>query len=647
MEKRWIWLAMLLVALVAFAGCSDDEDDPIVVTEETAFDVMVAAGAAYINDSADCPGVMAASSVVGSEADYTIIDIRSETHYFEGHITGAYHSSLGTLVDDLLVFPNDKPYVVTCYSGQSAGHAKIAMELLGYEDVKSMKWGMCGWSTEIDSSWESNVDDLLVDRETTSNNGDLATHSHPVLTEDTGSVVVDRVEAMLQGGFKGISYINATDPASQLKGNEDDYFILNYWSEADYLGEAVEGVVRTAGHIPGAFQFTPYSTLGVDENLDNLPTDKPIVVYCWSGQHSSQIAAYLNMLGYEAYSLKFGANNLFHADLGYGKWTVDGAPDYTLVDAPPALPAFAALQTELNSYFNAGGDWYITATELAGDLALDDGAYTILDVRRDTDFDAGHIQYAINVSVADIPAQIDAGTIPTDLPFVVTCYTGQSAGYATAYLNLEGYNSRSLKFGMCSWNSTLSTKWNDATANVLTDPETENNNDSLHGNWYPVLADYTLDARLTAMMTEGLKTISYINATDPTAQLQNNEEDYFIVNYWGLNDYLGEPLEGTATARTPGHIPGAFQFTPGSSLKLDSMLTNLPSPVDGDPIVVYCWTGQTSAQITMYLRMLGYDAYSLSYGANSLFYDDLDNGTWSAPLVDQDLYIDDDGSPIK
>ena len=32
------------------------------------------------------------------------------------------------------------------------------------------------------------------------------------------------------------------------------------------------------------------------------------------------------------------------------------------------------------------------------------------------------------------------------------------------------------------------------------------------------------------------------------------------------------------------------------------------------PVVVYCYTGQTSSQTTAILRLLGYEAYSLSGG---------------------------------
>ena len=36
-------------------------------------------------------------------------------------------------------------------------------------------------------------------------------------------------------------------------------------------------------------------------------------------------------------------------------------------------------------------------------------------------------------------------------------------------------------------------------------------------------------------------------------------------------------------------------------------------------VVTYCYTGQTSAVITAWLRVLGYDAYSLSFGMNGMY----------------------------
>ncbi len=128
------------------------------------------------------------------------------------------------------------------------------------------------------------------------------------------------VTDMLDNGFKRQGY-------SAIMDNLSEYFVLNYHAYEDYMGEGSSGV---PGHIPGAFQFTPYQSLSYEQMLGMIPTDMPVIVYCWTGQHSSQIAAYLNMLGYDAYSLTFGSNSLFYDDLTAHKWTTAATNDFTL-----------------------------------------------------------------------------------------------------------------------------------------------------------------------------------------------------------------------------------------------------------------------------------------------------------------------------
>jgi len=205
-------------------------------------------------------------------------------------------------------------------TGQSAGHAKIAMEMMDYENTKSLLFGMSSWNSSLDN-WTANTGNTLTTVETTNNNGDLSAYAYPSLE---GETVDSRVAAMLAGGFQGVSY-------DQIEANLENYFVINYFGEADYLGQGTSGV---PGHIPGAFQFTPYASMGVGEMLANIPTDMPVVVYCWTGQHSSQITAYLNMLGYEAYSLKFGSNNLFYDDLTAHKWGAGAMNDFPLESTP-------------------------------------------------------------------------------------------------------------------------------------------------------------------------------------------------------------------------------------------------------------------------------------------------------------------------
>jgi len=103
-------------------------------------------------------------------------------------------------------------------------------------------------------------------------------------------------------------------------------------------------------------------------------------------------------------------------------------------------------------------------------------------------------------------------------------------------------------------------------------------------------------------LTEGFTPAAVSSAT-----VFGNLEGYYIVNYWPAAQY-----------DDPGHIPGAVQYTPKETLKLDVDLKTLPTDM---PIAVYCYTGQTSAFITAYLRVLGYDAKSILYGTNGMIYD--------------------------
>ncbi len=61
--------------------------------------------------------------------------------------------------------------------------------------------------------------------------------------------------------------------------------------------------------------------------LQNLPTDKTIVVYCWTGQTSAQVVAYLRMLGYDAVSMYYGMNGCSYQSLTKSKYSAPDPPD--------------------------------------------------------------------------------------------------------------------------------------------------------------------------------------------------------------------------------------------------------------------------------------------------------------------------------
>ena len=83
-------------------------------------------------------------------------------------------------------------------------------------------------------------------------------------------------------------------------GDEDnDPFIISVRAPDAYA----------AGHIPGAINI-PWKNIVKPESLAMIPTDEPIVVYCYTG-HTGQIATTaLNMLGYDAVNMKYGYDGL-------------------------------------------------------------------------------------------------------------------------------------------------------------------------------------------------------------------------------------------------------------------------------------------------------------------------------------------------
>jgi len=316
------FLISLALAAVILAGCSEDTSMPEV--GEGSFATL---RTHLIENDLDLPDILTdwiidASDVNDALSAYYVMDIRSEDDYDAGHIPGAVHSSLATVVADA-ADSDGKTIVVACKTGQSAAHAVVALRLSGYADAKSLKWGMSGWNGDFDL-WTANTADIGVGHANWSMGATtaLTPHDYPLLVttaQDGAGILAERVAAMLAGGFKGVD-------ADDVLASPGDYFINNYWAQED---------VDTYGHIDGAYRINPL-TLDTNEFMYYDP-DETVVTYCWTGQTSSIITAYLTVLGYDAKSMKFGVNALIHSELEKSKWT--GPADYQYETSAPVLLA--------------------------------------------------------------------------------------------------------------------------------------------------------------------------------------------------------------------------------------------------------------------------------------------------------------------
>lgn len=282
----------------------------------------------------------------------------------------------------------------------------------------------------------------------------------------------------------------------------------------------------------------------------------------------------------------------------------------------------------------------ITAEQLSGNEA----EYFVIDARSASFYEAGHIPTAVNCTDKTEVLTLVETENTDNLPIVVTCWSGQSATPVVTALRLSGYtDAKSLKWGMSSWHTnimdtvedTLIAKfdsWTSSCASIAVGnanwvPAADAGTAApalLSGNDDPVIeTEYTDGA---AILAERVELILAAGASKSGADVLDAPENFQINNRWGLSDY-----------NTLGHFVGSFQTAGGSLSIADDGLDALDPTLE---IVTYCWTGQTSGMMSSWLRVLGYDAYSLSKGANTLIYDNLADGPkkWDpTAIVDLDL----------
>jgi rhodanese-related sulfurtransferase len=307
MKTIKLLLYFVLVGTLFFSACKKDEEEDVneaQVLVEFLESTSSPYGKDYVNT--DMPSIIAASEVktLNETGDVYIIDIRSEADFTNGRIANAVRVDPGDVLDHVANLKNGAEYskiAVVCRSGQTAGWATSILRLMGYDNVYSMKWGMCSWHEDFAGSWNSNIGNTYASQFTGTVTDKNAQGNLPSLSTGQSEgmdILNSRVATVLAEGFDAAKVSN-----SEVFGNLNGYYIVNYWPESQYLDP---------GHIPGATQYTPKETIKYSVDLKTLPTDKPIAVYCYTGQTSAFMAAYLRILGYNAKSLLFGANGMIY-----------------------------------------------------------------------------------------------------------------------------------------------------------------------------------------------------------------------------------------------------------------------------------------------------------------------------------------------
>ena len=314
-----IMLLMALLPLLFVSSCKDDDPAPATDAFGVMTEYMVANGM-------DLPDVLASwitarpateAEVAGFLGTRYVMDLRSADAFATGHIDGAVNTTLGTIVADA-ANSGGKQILVVCYSGQTAGHATVALRLSGYADAQVLKWGMSGWRADGEyDKWSGATSSAAVGHNNWTMDGTetVQAFEYPKIestSTDGAAILAERVAAMLAAGFNGVA-------SSDVYGTPANFHINNYWAQGD---------VDHYGNIAGAYRISPLTLAnGEFKNYDPAATN---VTYCWTGQTSSMVTAYLTVLGYNAKSLKNGTNSMIFSELESHTWAPP-AVDYPVV----------------------------------------------------------------------------------------------------------------------------------------------------------------------------------------------------------------------------------------------------------------------------------------------------------------------------
>ena len=264
------------------------------------------------------------------DGNILIVDLRSKKAFDDGHIKGAVNVAFSDIPDYFAnkIKPSEYDKIVmVCYAGQYASYTTSLLRLDGYGNVYSMKWGMSGWNKHFaDQSWFTAVSSDYQNQLETIENEKDPTEDFPKM--NTGQSMGDKILKSRIDSLFAAGLDNVFISAKTVFEKPSDFYVINYDRKDKY----------ESGHIPGAIRYKPGATLGIVSEMQTIPSDKDVVVYCNTGQNSGFATAYLRLFGYRARSLMFGNNSFMfdrmkeqEAELSWIPFTVAEVSDFPYV----------------------------------------------------------------------------------------------------------------------------------------------------------------------------------------------------------------------------------------------------------------------------------------------------------------------------
>ena len=258
------------------------------------------------------PALIEAQEVFDNIDNYLIIDLRANSEYVAGHIK----NSINVIADSLYQFVNeirDSNYskiVLVSKNGQSSAYFTCLLRLAGYNNIYTLNYGMASWNNDFADDWlvalgdDPEIDLYNNDSYPKNDFTNLPDQPPGGENQTIQEYINDKIIKTISSGF-----INEVVYRRNLVIFATDYPICYGSTRRLYFARSGE-----LGHSERVifYMANPIYDLRSINYLQTLPTDRKILIYGATGQLSAYIAAYLRILGYDAVTLLFGANQLFY-----------------------------------------------------------------------------------------------------------------------------------------------------------------------------------------------------------------------------------------------------------------------------------------------------------------------------------------------
>lgn len=260
------------------------------------------------------PALIDAEEVNANLNDYLIIDVRENIDFIAGHIEGAVSVASDSLYSfiESIIPQNYQKIILVSKNGHASAYYTCLLRLSGFNNVYTLNFGMASWHFDFADEWFNALEDLEEAREFTDDSFSKSDFTNlPMLNFNNPSASIEekareRIFLLLDTGFK-----NTEVYRSSFDLFENDLLIC-YGTSILYSSK-LHGIGHKVGTIH--YMSSPLYELRSVNYLQTLPPNKTILIYSFNGQLSACITAYLRTLGYNAITLKFGANQIFYNNM--------------------------------------------------------------------------------------------------------------------------------------------------------------------------------------------------------------------------------------------------------------------------------------------------------------------------------------------